>query len=132
MAYNQFTLGSISPLIPAGESVEAAIAFYEEKLGFRVTHSEGNPLKMAIVERDRATLFLVRNGDRHLAENTALRIQVEGIEQFYQEILAKDETTIHPNGKLEIKPWGPKEFAVTDLAGVCLTFYEFPSSESSQ
>jgi catechol 2,3-dioxygenase-like lactoylglutathione lyase family enzyme len=128
MINNLPKLGSISPLIPAGESVEAAIAFYEEKLGFKVTHSEGNPMRMAIVERDRATLFLVQNGDRHLAENTALRIQVEGIEQFYEEVIAKDEKTVHPNGKLEIKPWGPKEFAVMDLAGVCITFYEFPNA----
>ncbi|MDY7012994.1 MAG: glyoxalase superfamily protein [Cyanobacteriota bacterium] len=128
MTNNSPKLGTISPLIPAGDDVEAAIAFYEEKLGFTATHTEGDPMKMAIVERDRATLFLIQNGDKHLAENTALRIEVEGIEQFYAEILAKDEKTVHPNGRLEVKPWGPKEFGVMDLAGVCITFYEFPQS----
>lgn len=117
-------LGSISPLIPAGDDVEAAIAFYE-KLGFQAVHQEGNPVRMAIVERDRATLFLVQNSDKHLAEGTSLRIQVDGIEQLYEEFQAQGGL-IHPNGQLETKPWGPKEFAVMDLAGVCLTFYEFP------
>lgn len=114
-------LGSISPLIPAGEDVSGAIAFYE-KLGFKMTHKEGNPPHMAIIERDSAVLFLVRNGDENLAKGTSLRIQVTGIEQLYQEV----REHIAPNGQLETKPWGPKEFVILDLAGVCLTFYEFP------
>jgi catechol 2,3-dioxygenase-like lactoylglutathione lyase family enzyme len=127
MTSNFPKLGNISPLIPAGDDVEAAIAFYEQKLGFKAIHTEGDPVRMAIVERDGATLFLVKNGDKHVAEWTSLRIQVDGIEQLYEEFQAKDSAIIHPNGQLEIKPWGPKEFIVLDLAGVCLTFYEFPT-----
>ena len=59
------------------------------------------------------------------AEETSLRIRVEGIEQLYQEFLAQGEDIIHPNGKLESKPWGCKEFVVLDKAGVCITFYDF-------
>ncbi len=129
MTADRPTLGTISPLIPAGEDVSAAIAFYEQQLGFRAIHQEGNPVRMAIVERDSAVLFLVQNGDRMVAEGTSLRIQVNGIEQLYQEFQAKGGQAIHPNGHLETKPWGPKEFAILDLAGVCITFYEFPTSE---
>ncbi|MBE9117365.1 VOC family protein [Lusitaniella coriacea LEGE 07157] len=116
-------LGNISPLIPAGEDVSAAIAFYE-KLGFKMTHKEGDPPHMAIVERDSAVLFLVRNGDKNLANGTSLRIQVTGIEQLYRQM----QEYIAPKGHLETKPWGPKEFVILDLAGVCLTFYEFSSN----
>lgn len=120
------TLRSLSPLIPAGDDVEKAIEFYEKKLGFTATHKEGNPANMAIVERDGVAIFLIKNGDKHLAEGTSLRIQVDGIEQFYEEIQDRSRETIHPNGTLETKPWGTNEFAVLDLAGVCIAFYEFP------
>ncbi|MEM7712625.1 MAG: VOC family protein [Cyanobacteria bacterium P01_A01_bin.68] len=117
-------LKSLSPLIPAGKEVETAIEFYE-KLGFKTTHTEGKPLKMAIVERDEIQIFLVQNDYQHLAEEISLRIRVEGIEQLYEEFLAKGDDIIHPNGKLEAKPWGCKEFVVLDKAGVCITFYDF-------
>ena len=117
-------LKNLSPLIPAGKDVETAIEFYE-KLGFTTTHTEGKPLKMAIVERDEIQIFIVQNDYKHLAEKTSFRIRVEGIEQLYEEFLAKGEDIIHSNGKLEAKPWGCKEFAVLDKAGVCITFYDF-------
>ena len=120
-------LGNISPLIPAGDNVEEAIAFYEQKLGFKVIHQEGKPARMAIVERDGATIFLVKNDYQPLDNSIALRIKVSGIEQLYQEFLAKGDDIIHPNDKLATKPWGPKEFSIIDLAGVCITFYEFPN-----
>lgn len=46
-------------------------------------------------------------------------------EQLYEELQAKGGEMIHPNGKLEMKPWGTTEFAILDPAGICITFYEF-------
>jgi hypothetical protein len=118
------TLGNISPLIPAGKDLEGEIAFYEQKLGFKCVHTEGEPIRMAIVKRDVAELFLVKNDYIRLAEEIALRIYVTGIEQLYAEITSKGEETIHSNGKLETKPWGMKEFVAIAPSGVCITFYE--------
>ena len=114
-----------TPLIPAGNDVEKAIEFYTRKLGFTVSHQEGKPIEMAIVERDGVSLFLVKNDDRHLADGTSLRVRVQGVEALYEEFQAKGEDIVHPNGRLETKPWGSKEFAILDLAGVCIAFYEF-------
>ncbi|NJM67504.1 MAG: VOC family protein [Acaryochloris sp. RU_4_1] len=119
-------LGSISPLVPAGEDLEASIAFYEQKLGFTTIHREGDPLRLAIVQRDTAMIYLCKNGYQNLGSPTSLRLQVTGIEQLYAEYQAKDETIIHPDGSLEQKPWGSKEFMVFDPAGCCLTFFEMP------
>ncbi|MDJ0736958.1 MAG: VOC family protein [Nostocaceae cyanobacterium] len=124
MMNNTTKLGNISPLIPAGDDVEGAIAFYEEQLGFTTIYKEGEPVTMAIVARDGAEIFLCQNDDKYLAQNTSFRIQVESIEQLYEEFQAKGGEMIHPNGKLETKPWGTKEFGVLDLAGVCITFYQ--------
>ena len=118
-------VGNITPLIPAGNNVEKSIEFYQQKLGFTVTYQEGNPIEMAIVKRDRAEIFLVKNDDKHLADGTSLRIAVEGVEELYNEFQAKGDGIVHPNGQLETKPWGSKEFSVLDLAGVCIAFYEF-------
>ena len=117
-------LKSISPLIPGGKNLKATVAFYEEKLGFKCIHKEGDPIHMAIVQRDSTQIFLIQNEDKHLAEETSLRIQVQGIDQLYEEYQNKDAAIIHPNGKLETKPWEMKEFVVLDPMGVCITFYE--------
>jgi len=36
--------------------------------------------------------------------------------------LLKNQTEIHPNGKLGIKPWGQKEFSILDPDNNLLTF----------
>jgi len=48
-------------------------------------------------------------------------IRVDEIDSFYQTLL-DNKTAIHPNGKLEIKPWGQKEFALLDPDSNLLTF----------
>ena len=48
-------------------------------------------------------------------------IRTTNIEEFYQSLLNK-QTAIHPNGHLEIKPWGQKEFSILDPDNNLLTF----------
>jgi len=117
-------LGNISPMIPAGTDVAGAIAFYEEQLGFTTIYTEGMPITLAIVKRNSAEVFLYQNDDPHLAKWTTFRIQVENIEQLYEEFQAKGGAMLHPNGQLQTQPWGAKEFVVLDIVGVCITFYE--------
>ena len=45
------------------------------------------------------------------------------IEKFYDLLKSKD-IKIHPNGKLETKPWNMKEFSLIDPDGTLLTFGE--------
>ena len=115
-------LSSISPLIPGGDNLEKTLVFYEQKLGFKRIHQEGNPIYMAIVQRDNVQIFLLKKEDKHVAKETSLRISVNQIEQLYEELKVRE--IIHPEGKLETKPWGVKEFVVLDPMGVCLTFCE--------
>ncbi|MFN3266346.1 MAG: VOC family protein [Deinococcales bacterium] len=61
--------------------------------------------------------------DTHILENTTLRISVDGdIKAFYQHCL--ELGCVHPNGKLEVKPWGRLEFAVLDPFGICVYFWQ--------
>ena len=48
-------------------------------------------------------------------------IRTDDIEQFYQ-LLKDKKTDIHPNGHLQVKPWGQKEFALLDPDNNLLTF----------
>ena len=50
-------------------------------------------------------------------------IRTDNIERFYQTLL-DNKTRIHPNGLLETKPWGQKEFSLLDPDSNLLTFGE--------
>ena len=52
-----------------------------------------------------------------------VRLAVSGIEMMYAEF-QKRGGKVHPNGPLQTKPWGTKEFAAIDPTGVCVTFQE--------
>jgi hypothetical protein len=48
-------------------------------------------------------------------------IRIDNIDHLYQELLNK-KVAIHPNGKLELKPWHQKEFSLLDPDSNLLTF----------
>ena len=50
-------------------------------------------------------------------------IRVDKIEEFYKS-LKNNGVEIHPNGPLQAKPWGQKEFALLDPDSNLLTFGE--------
>jgi catechol 2,3-dioxygenase-like lactoylglutathione lyase family enzyme len=109
------------PVFPQ-PSVERAAEFYREKLGFVVDfiYDEG----YAGVSRDGFELHFWKCGDKHIAENTSCRVGVENIDPLYEEFSAAG--VVHPNGKLQQKPWGFREFAILDEAGNLITFAEEP------
>jgi hypothetical protein len=47
---------------------------------------------------------------------------VTEIDQLFAELETRG--VIHPNARLETKPWGSREFAVLDLDGNLITFAE--------
>ena len=60
---------------------------------------------------------------RTIGEQTMVRLSVSGIEGLYTEFQERGGK-VHPNGALQRKPWGTKEFAAIDPNGVCVTFQE--------
>lgn len=47
-------------------------------------------------------------------------LRVDDIDGLYEAV--KQKLPIHPNGKLETKSWGQREFAIVDPCGTLLTF----------
>ena len=110
-------LRSVTPLIPAGPSLAAALLFYTEHMGYLILWQTD---QMAGIERNGIGFNLVVNDNEEWARNASFSIGVSGLDALYQEY-----RTIPANvGPLEEKPWGRREFHVIVPHGVCLQFYE--------
>ena len=108
---------SITPMIPAGGSLEEAIRFYRDELGFAVTWEGGN---MAGIERGGVGFNLVVNTNDEWARNASFSIAVDGLDALYREYAGASARV----GPLEEKPWGRREFHMLVPSGVCLQFYQ--------
>ena len=108
---------SITPLIPSGGSLAAALAFYTEHMGFSIAWQGDG---MAGIERGDIAFNLVENDNQVWADNASFSIGVSDLEALYQEY-----RDIPANvGSLEIKFWGRREFHMIVPSGVCLQFYQ--------
>ena len=57
-----------------------------------------------------------------LIEPDAGRVRVDGIDALYKRCINRG--VVHPQGQLEQKAWGQREFVMLDPDGVALTFFE--------
>lgn len=103
----------------ASLDIAKTVLFYEEKLGFRKTWEDEN---YAIVLRDNIGIHFWHCDNQIFPENTSCYIEVTEINKLYEEY--KIVEIIHPNGKIENKPWGMREFAILDLDGNMIKFGE--------
>ena len=102
-------------MIPAGDSLAAALSFYTEHMGFSITWQGDG---MAGIERDSVSFNLVENDNKTWADNSSFSIGVSDLETLYDEY-----RTIPANvGPLELKPWGRREFHLIAPSGVCFQF----------
>lgn len=118
-------LHNLTVQLPTGGDVPGALRFFQDYLGFTTRYHEGDPVTFAIVQRGAVELILTNFDDVHVAENISLRIQVDDVEAYYQEVSQHDFPAV--GAKLnapESKPWGTREFSLLDPAGVCYAFYQ--------
>ena len=108
---------SITPMIPAGRSLDAALAFYTERMGFSLEWRSGN---MAGIRRGEVAFNLVVNDNREWADNSSYSIGVRGLDALYEEYRGLPINV----GPFEVKAWGRREFHMIVPEGVCLQFYE--------
>ena len=102
----------------ASLDIERSLAFFE-RLGFR---RRGAHPDYGMVERDGVQVHFWLCHDPHVPTQTACRIAVDGIDALYHAYSSLD--VIHPNGRLEGKPWGVREFSVLDPDGNLVTFQQ--------
>jgi len=103
------------PFIKKDETVQ-----YYLKLGFSVISDYDN---YVIVKTGNSEIHFFEFKDLNPNQSDFmiyLRVK-NGIDDFYKNLI-QNGISIHPNGKLEMKPWKQKEFSLTDPNGTLLTF----------
>jgi len=103
--------------------VTKALAFYKNKLGFKVDYLYGEPPFYGMISRDGASLHL-RHVDKHPfhhAEEDLLTasIPVDEVQSLFLEFKAK-RVAFHQT--LKRQPWGATDFIVKDPDGNLLQF----------
>lgn len=108
----------ISPKLPMRDKT-ATRDFYVNKLGFQ---DVGDYDGYLMVEKDNIEIHFFEFKELDPKENYGqVYIRTDDIDKFYKSLL-DNKTSIHPNGQLQIKPWGQKEFALLDPDNNLLTF----------
>ncbi len=111
-------LHSIMPGFGVGDMARA-VAFYEGKLGFRVTFCNG--AGFTIVTRDGIEISLALNRTSAAPDKCACYLKLSGIDTLHDEFAANGVPMTHP---LRTESYGMREFMITDPDGNTLNFGE--------
>lgn len=113
---------SVHPKLPMRNKL-ITHQYYVDKLGFKVLGSAEYPAYL-MVEKENIELHFFLFPELVPEENYGqVYIRVNRIDDFYQTLL-DNKVRIHPNGFLENKPWGQREFSLLDPDNNLLTFGE--------
>ena len=111
---------AINPKLPMRNKM-ATRDFYIHKLGFEDIGA-ADYVGYLILKKDQIEIHFFEFKALNPLENYGqVYIRTDDIETLYQHFLAK-KVEIHPNGKLETKPWGQMEFSILDPDHNLLTF----------
>ncbi|MDI5886996.1 MULTISPECIES: bleomycin resistance protein [Flavobacterium] len=95
--------------------------YYLNELGFE-EYGSADFEGYLMVQKDSIQIHFFEFKELDPKENYGqVYIRTDDIDKLYQSLLDK-KISIHPNGPLEIKPWGQKEFSVLDPDNNLLTF----------
>lgn len=95
--------------------------FYMHQLGFR-EFGNADYTGYLMMEKDNLQIHFFEFKALDPKENYGqVYIRTNDIDNLYQSLL-NNKASIHPNGALQIKPWGQKEFAMLDPDNNLLTF----------
>ncbi len=95
--------------------------YYVNILGFKYIGPD-NFDQYLIVEKDQLQIHFFEYKNLEPANNYGqVYIRIDEIDELYDTFL-KNKVDIHPNGKLEDKPWMQREFSLLDPDNNLLTF----------
>ena len=113
-------LTHIHPKLPMRDK-KATRNFYSNKLGFQEFGSADFDGYL-MLKKDSIQIHFFEFKELNPKENYGqVYIRTDNIENYYQSLL-DNKTRIHPNGQLENKAWGQKEFSILDPDNNLLTF----------
>lgn len=113
-------LTNVNPKLPMRDK-NATFNYYVNELGFTVFGSLDYDHYL-MVEKENVQLHFFEFKDLNTEENYGqVYIRTNDIDGLYQSLL-DNNVAIHPNGSLETKPWGQREFSLIDPDKNLLTF----------
>ncbi|WP_293307670.1 bleomycin resistance protein [Pedobacter sp. UBA5917] len=113
-------LTEINPKLPMRDK-KITKDFYVNKLGFKDV-GETDYKDYLILQKDNIQIHFFGFEALNPKENYGqVYIRTNDIETLYKE-MSQVKDGIHPNGHLQTKPWGQKEFAMLDPDSNLLTF----------
>jgi hypothetical protein len=113
-------LTSIHPKLPMRNKT-ITTDFYINKLGFR-NFGSADFDGYLMVEKDNIQIHFFEFKELDPKANYGqVYIRTDDIDKLYQSLL-NNKVNIHPNGTLQTKPWGQREFALLDPDNNLLTF----------
>lgn len=121
----------IKAFLPS-KDFELSKQFYQD-LGFSVEWSSGD---MAYLRCDKSSVLL-NNGfyTKEFAEHLMMHLQVEDVDAWWQRVTERKleakygQYGVHPQPP-EVRPWGMKDFCISDPSGVLWRIGQVVSGES--
>lgn len=111
-------LKDIIPKLPMRDKMLTK-EFYLNQLSFELISDYGDYI---LLKKDQIEIHFFEFKSLDPLENYGqVYIRVIDINKLYKSLLNKS-IAIHPNGHLEVKPWGQKEFSLLDPDNNLLTF----------
>ena len=113
-------LTDINPKLPMRDKARTK-EFYIDKLGFQQFGSADYDGYL-MVQKDNVQIHFFEFKDLDPKENYGqVYIRTNNIEELFQSML-NNKIAIHPEGHLQSKPWGQREFSLLDPDNNLLTF----------
>jgi catechol 2,3-dioxygenase-like lactoylglutathione lyase family enzyme len=109
---------AVTPRLPVAD-VDKALAFYVDRLGFRLGRKWGNPITHGNVCRDSISLDLISFPEGRCGTAMAY-IQLSGVDAYFSELKGRNLTVSEPQDR----PYGMRDFEVVDPDGNRLAFGE--------
>ena len=113
-------LTNVNPKLPMRDK-SATKEYYINRLGFELM-GKSDYSEYLMIKKDSIEIHFFLFKELNPSENYGqVYVRTNDIDGLY-ETLVKNKIDIHPNGGLQIKPWGQKEFSLLDPDSNCITF----------
>ena len=109
--------------------IQSGLKTFVECLEFSIGHNELHAkTPFCVLEKDGLRVNLFQDEKYAAQHNPEFRLETNDIEAVYKHVSAKFPELLHPNLKvITLRPWGAKEFAVTDDQ-LGIVIQQWPSS----
>lgn len=97
-------------------NIADGLKLFIDCLGFTIGHDEIRSRQpFCVLEKDGLRINLFENAELALEHNPEFRLVTKNIEEVYDKVSKSHPEFLHPNlKKITLRPWGAKEFALTD------------------